>query len=519
MRKSPEGNTGRNWKRFSVKCLSLLLVLCLFVGLMPAAAYADSDEAERGRLKSINRWRDIVDIVVVSDGVIGIKENKKLITTFSDDDHRIKAEKWKRIVSVMGGNEVSDPVYALNSLGKLNLVNYGLYNQERDLDSFARWPRIDDLAVGESGAYSISRVFKELHYNGSMDFYVFGDFMLNYVEPLTGKDPSLYKDIHEIRGLERKIKGLKGEKFEAVFGDSGFENAQQVLDYLHSWDGLMHIVCYGDNLIGFREDGQHQVFGAQVEAAADIIKNAVAVEYGLYDNFICLYADGTVAVGGGDGKYKADVEKLTNVTAIDAGKEHLVCALADGSFVAIGSNDKGQCDISAWENIVNVSTSDYCTFGITDEGKVKASGEVYYWVDEDGQFSEKKTFVFDQAFNDGPTVFDIVSGCDDLEIVAYPAEETMLEEYETMYVVTTRDKYIKSYCDPQGQTERDHVVQSGTEITVLAQDGDYSLGLYLLKNGKEKTGWILTSQLMSESEYLESQQQEQELLEQQREGA
>ena len=60
-------------------------------------------------------------------------------------------------------------------------------------------------------------------------------------------------------------------------------------------------------------------------------------------------ADGTV-VATGDNKYgQCDVDKWTDIVAVDAGGYYTVGLKSDGTVVATGDNEYGQCDVFGWQ--------------------------------------------------------------------------------------------------------------------------------------------------------------------------
>lgn len=117
--------------------------------------------------------------------------------------------------------------------------------------------------------------------------------------------------------------------------------------------------------------------------------------------FAYLRSDGTLAAKITD--YKAtsdfgqlDVNRWTDVVAIDTGFFHTVGLRSDGTVVATGANGDGRCDVSQWNNIVDIAAGDYHTVGLRSDGTVLALGGFDYGESDVADWSDIVDIV---AFN------------------------------------------------------------------------------------------------------------------------
>lgn len=87
-----------------------------------------------------------------------------------------------------------------------------------------------------------------------------------------------------------------------------------------------------------------------------------------------LTAEGRVLAAGDNGAGQCDVQRWTNVIAVDAGYAHTLGLTADGRVLAAGDNSCGQCDVGDWTNVVAVCCGPWDSYGLTAGGKVLHCG-------------------------------------------------------------------------------------------------------------------------------------------------
>lgn len=71
---------------------------------------------------------------------------------------------------------------------------------------------------------------------------------------------------------------------------------------------------------------------------------------------------------------QCEVEGLSGIVAIAAGKYHTVCVKADGSVISIGDKSSNQNNVYGWTNIVAVDASSTNTVGLSADGTVVVAG-------------------------------------------------------------------------------------------------------------------------------------------------
>ena len=59
---------------------------------------------------------------------------------------------------------------------------------------------------------------------------------------------------------------------------------------------------------------------------------------------------------------------------LEVSDEHLAGLRADGTVLACGSNFAGKCDVEEWENVVDISTCNTATVGVTEDGRLLMTG-------------------------------------------------------------------------------------------------------------------------------------------------
>lgn len=158
------------------------------------------------------------------------------------------------------------------------------------------------------------------------------------------------------------------------------------------------ILTWGDNLYGQLGDGTEYacLLPTQVKELTDITKIGIG-----YTHVLALKSDGTVWAWGDNAKGQLGIGKvsnfeskpvqvqgLTDVMAVAAGKQHSVALKSDGTVWVWGSNNFGQLGVTsigtgmqttpikvaALSNVKEIAAADWCTYAIKSDGTLWTVG-------------------------------------------------------------------------------------------------------------------------------------------------
>ena len=124
-------------------------------------------------------------------------------------------------------------------------------------------------------------------------------------------------------------------------------------------------------LLTSMNDAEMERYAAFNQARKSIPRGALAVGA---DFTVGLKKDNTVVAAGSNEFGQCDVEKWTDIIAVDAGYHHTLALKSDGTVVATGLNENGQCDVGEWKDVVQITAGAYDSYGLCSDGTILAAG-------------------------------------------------------------------------------------------------------------------------------------------------
>ena len=161
------------------------------------------------------------------------------------------------------------------------------------------------------------------------------------------------------------------------------ENTKRV-QAAEQWQNIIALDGGFAHLVGLKADGTVCATGHNYQRACETSKwtGIIDIAAGL-DFTMGLRPNGTV-VYTGKTEWLDELSNWKNIVSIAAGDCHAVGLKADGTVVAAGINEYERCDVSHWTRIARIYTSDYCTFGIMQDGSPVCTDnafELSHWSD------------------------------------------------------------------------------------------------------------------------------------------
>lgn len=200
-------------------------------------------------------------------------------------------------------------------------------------------------------------------------------------ESFPAEDPGALLDA--MKEADRQGQNLSAAACHVVYQQSDGSiagkgtNEYGMLDFdPNVWNNIISLSTGKNHTVGIRSDGTAVTAGdtsngkCGTEVWKDMIQTAAGEEHTLG-----LKADGTVSGIGSNEYGQLNVQNWTEIEAIAAGKNHSA-GLSKGRVIAVGDDSLGQCQTGEWEPIAVIDVFEDITAGLTEDGRVKLTGDV-----------------------------------------------------------------------------------------------------------------------------------------------